>query len=259
VNGGVSLFCFTGILQSQPGRDYQRLTELVAHHRIGGLIFATNPFELIGSPILEQPGIHRVAIMGEKTYPNIPAVSPNGRSFLQRALAFCRERGRRRLAIVFSGNDLVEQAPGWANEHGLELPPHWMIRVGPQFPETARDVMRLLFAPGQSERPDALIITDDHLVEEAAAGLLAAGARVPAEVEVVGHANFPNPPRPVVPVTLLGCDVPELLQACVRLCGRLRRGEPCPDVTDFDAKFAWELANGQTGTQAPNRKPLEVA
>ena len=51
------------------------------------------------------------------------------------------------------------------------------------------------------DRPDALVITDDNLVPAATAGVLAAGRRVPADLEVVAHANFPHVTPSAVPAS----------------------------------------------------------
>ena len=95
---------------------------------------------------------------------------------------------------------------------------------------------------GQSERPDALIITDDNLVEYAAAGVIAAGMRVPEELEVVAHCNFPWPTPSVVPVKRLGYEVTRILQACLDSIDLQRSGQKALPVTQIPAVFEEEVS-----------------
>jgi DNA-binding LacI/PurR family transcriptional regulator len=92
-----------------------------------------------------------------------------------------------------------------------------------------------------ANRPDALIITDDNLVEHAQAGLIAAGIRVPDQVEVVEHCNFPWPPS-VLGTKRLGFDSHAILRACIDLIDRQRRNETVPGMTLVPAIFEEELA-----------------
>jgi DNA-binding LacI/PurR family transcriptional regulator len=97
-------------------------------------------------------------------------------------------------------------------------------------PETARNLIHLLMQG--AERPDALLIADDNLVEHATAGLVAAGVRVPDDLEVVAHCNFPHPTPSVLPVRRLGYDAREVMKACVESIDIQRRdGKTAPTVT----------------------------
>jgi DNA-binding LacI/PurR family transcriptional regulator len=65
------------------------------------------------------------------------------------------------------------------------------------------------------KRPNALIIYDDNLTDHVIAGLLRAGVRVPDELMVVTHANFPLPPGGDFPLTRIGFDCRQLLLQCL--------------------------------------------
>jgi hypothetical protein len=55
-----------------------------------------------------------------------------------------------------------------------------------------KNTAHLLLHDGQQVRPDALLITDEILVNSACAGILAAGARVGHDLDVVAHCNIPR-------------------------------------------------------------------
>jgi DNA-binding LacI/PurR family transcriptional regulator len=87
--------------------------------------------------------------------------------------------------------------------------------MGP--PMAVRNCLHLLFNRNQTERPDALLIGDDGWSEYAVAGLVVAGVRVPEDVEVVAHANFPAPASRVLPFRRLGWEVRQFLDTAVDL------------------------------------------
>jgi DNA-binding LacI/PurR family transcriptional regulator len=91
------------------------------------------------------------------------------------------------------------------------------------------------------DRPDGLIVADDNMVEHATAGLVAAGAKVGEELDVVAHCNFPWAGPTVLPLKRLGYDARTVLQTCIELIDRQRRGESVPAVTRIEAKFEEEV------------------
>jgi DNA-binding LacI/PurR family transcriptional regulator len=72
--------------------------------------------------------------------------------------------------------------------------------------------------------------------------LLAAGVRVPDDVAVVGHANWPMPPAKTLPVRLLGYDQRAMLRTAVEVIDRWRAGEKPPDAVTLPALWEEEVA-----------------
>ncbi len=101
----------------------------------------------------------------------------------------------------------------------------------------ARQVVMALMHTAPFARPDGLIITDDNLVEHATDGLLAAGIRVPDELTVIAHTNFPWPTPSHVPAIRLGFDVRDVLAACLDCIDRQRRGETPAAATHVPLVF----------------------
>jgi DNA-binding LacI/PurR family transcriptional regulator len=94
------------------------------------------------------------------------------------------------------------------------------------------------------ERPDGLIVADDNLVEHASAGIVDAMVRVPDDLEMVAHCNFPWPTPSVVKARRLGYDAREVVDACIRLLDRQRehRGQRMSQTQPIPARFEDELA-----------------
>jgi len=222
--------------------DRQRLMDLVNAHQLAGIIFGTAPYKLEGTPILEQPGIPRVAIMTQPVYPQVPAISYDGAAFLRRAFDHLQSHGCRRIAVLAAANDQLHALAAEVDKRGLLCPPHWQLMLLPQSAASACNCVRLLLQGPAGTRPDGLLILDDNLVEHTLAGVIAEQIRVPIDLEVVAHCNFPWPPNKMLPVTRLGFDSREVLRQCMHLIDRQRRGEPVPGLTHVAPVFEHELA-----------------
>jgi hypothetical protein len=81
----------------------------------------------------------------------------------------------------------------------------------------------------KSDRPDALVITDDALVSSTTAALVEAGAA--DAFEIVAHANFPAMTASAVTASRIGYDVREVLRICTETLDRLRTGQHTADAS----------------------------
>ena len=227
--------------------DYQRLLGWVEAQRLAGLIFAGNPYRLreMGSPLVTKPGVLRTAIMSEEGQCPFPTVYPDTSAFLPRAFDYLASCGRKRLAVVTLNIESttsvqLERIQALAAERGLTLQPYWLQGAVPGSPDWSRQIALLLLHGRQSEYPDALVITDDNLVEGVTEGVLASGVRG-AQLEVVAQANFPYPTRCHVPARRLGYDITRLMTTCLERIEQQRRGEDVPAHTTIPAIFEEEL------------------
>jgi DNA-binding LacI/PurR family transcriptional regulator len=186
-------------------------------------------------------------------YANVPVVWGDGAQWVAKALDHLVALGRRRVAVIDHGMgprfDALLQA-GLA-ERGMVSHRRWHQYVSLRtLAGTSNAVEMMMHDP---ERPDALLVEDDNFVEQALAGLAAAGMNVPDEVAVVGHANFPVAPTKVLPVRLLGYDVNLLLRTCVDLIDRQRAGEQVPGATvmpmlwEEEVSGQWAVGSRQSG------------
>lgn len=235
---------FHGIDSHTDTPDHHRLMDCLMTHQLAGLIFAFPPFELVGSPILEMPGIPRVAFSSQPISPNIPTVTSNPLSFVNSALDYLMERGRKRIALLlvpgYSSGTIRTCLDEALAQRGLEIPAHWRQICNQKTPEGACNAVQLLLHDRPETRPDGLIVFDDNLVEEAQAGLIAAGVRVPDDITVVEHCNFPWT-KSVLATKRLGYDSNQILRTCIDLIDRQRKGETVPSQTFIPTVFENEL------------------
>ena len=250
---GRQITFFHGINQHVDSEDRQRLLDMMQANRLAGMIFANSPVALVGSPLLEAPGIPRVAIMGEQRYPQVPVLTLGGERLLTRALDYLVAQGRSRIAIlnIEVNEEQDRELTRMLTSRGLAVPARWRQSLSRINPFSARHCVELLLQGPAADRPDGLIIRDDNLIEYALAGIVAAGVKVPDELEVVVHCNFPWPTGSVLPVQRLGINVCEVLRHAIEIIDRQRRGEPVAGVNLIPAVFEEELT-----TTAPGEHPV---
>jgi DNA-binding LacI/PurR family transcriptional regulator len=224
--------------------DFQKLVHEVQTHRLAGIIFTSHPYLVEHTPLLDESGIYRVAIMANQPNTGWPIVTPDPDSFWKKATQHLASVGCRRVAVVMPPRleDLMSRPiEEYIREAGLSTEPEWMQIVHLGAPESARGIMHLLMHPRQTERPDGLIISDDNFVEHAMGGLVAAGVRVPEELQIVSHCNFPYQMPSVMPVTRLGYNVRQVVQSCIENIERQRGKEEVPPVSYIPALFDEEV------------------
>jgi len=214
----------------QAEQHHRDLVSAVEAETVAGLIFSRTPFRFTGTAVMRDLCMPRVAIR-DHPMPGVMAISLPG--FYNRALEHLAKRGRRRVAIITitnRGDRFVQDRVAEVHAHGLITYRWWVQGVSPVDLRWATNVVELLLRSGGAERPDAIIIDDDNLVPQATAGIAATGLRVPDDVDVVVHTNFPWPTESAVPAMRFGSDVRRLVRTAVDLIERKRAGKDVPDV-----------------------------
>lgn len=236
---------FYGIREGIGSQDLERLTQDIRAQRIAGLIFSSERCLVPDTPLVDAPNLPRVVIRSVSSA-TLPSVWLDDEKLVTRALDYFHARGRKRVALLTHGGWLnnpirLDQFRKAAAARGMYFPQHWLQFGDLDYPGTARNVAQLLAMGNGKERPDALFIADDNLVEHAAGGIMAAGVAVPGDIELVGHCNFPWATPSVLPVKRLGYDAKDVLRACVDSIDAQRRGETVPSVTRIAPRFDDEM------------------
>lgn len=249
-DGPRTMTVYTGIA-TRDEQHYPRLLRDVQARRLAGLVFAVSPFYLVNTPVLDLPGLPRVAI-GDAPAAIPSLVSLEVERIFDLALDHFARLGRRRVALLtVPGIDPRHRERFFAGlaQRGLETRPEWVQAAVIEYPFWAEHLTRLLFRPGQGQVPDALLITDDNLVGPATAGLKALGI-TPDRLEVVAHANFPWPTASALDITRLGFDANALLQLCVADLERQRLAPERATSSSLAPVFARQTAG--TPASAPD-------
>lgn len=239
---GRQLTVYHGINRHHETEDYDRLLADVKSHRLAGIIFASTPIDVEGTPVLSEPNIARAAIMSPGGRFGIPAVYTEGGSFWTRVTGELRRLGRQRLAILTPplGSEKVNEIRAGLSRQGFDVPTKWAQVVPRGQHDAVANLMELLF-DNRADRPDCLVIQDDNCAESALAGLSAAGVSIPQDVDVIVHANFPLPSPTTLPIRRLGYDSRQVLQTCFDLLDGQRANQTVPASNAIFAQFEEEL------------------
>lgn len=255
-DGDRKMLCFYDVNGHSDSEDYQRLVRDVRNERLAGLIFASNPQYLDGTPLMEHAGMPRVAISAPRPGLSIATVEVHGFGVIARAVQHLASRGRRKIALlaksgVSTNTEYVNVYLAALKRHRLAPPPYWRQFVDIADHEAIVNATHMLLQRKQDPCPDALIVGDDSLLDAATAGLINAGVRIPRDVEVVAHCNFPLTAGNIVPVTRVGFDIRRVLNACIESIDLQRRGKTPPKAVTIPAQFESEITNRSSELKPP--------
>jgi DNA-binding LacI/PurR family transcriptional regulator len=229
-----------GHLESE---DFRRTLLAIRGHQVAGLIYASLPVHG-GQYLFTDTGVPEVCV-GFETRSPMAAVSLDHPGWLERALRYFVERGRRRVGLFYLPTDTdahYRTFLAWSARMGLETRSYWNQPCGEEF-NSARAHAELLARLPADDRPDALIIRDDNLEEPVLAGLLAGGAKVGTDILVLSHANFPTPYPKLAAVERLGFDVRRVLIEGMRLIDQARSGQEMEKRVLIPAIFESEFSD----------------
>jgi len=225
--------------------DSKRLLYEMQTYQLAGVIFAYNPEMVASTPLMQVLDVPMVAIMDRSNRFGVPVVKIDYHSFFSRALEALAQQGRKRVAAISPVGLRPEVSAHFfksASKYGFQAQPHWWLPVHLDAPEIARSYIRLLMNQHSKTRPDALIISDDQFVDEAMMGLQEMNIRVPQDIQVVAHGNFPISSPARLPIQRLGYSSQQVLSTCLDLIDRQRSEKTVPSLTAMKAVFENELS-----------------
>lgn len=226
--------------------DFQTVIQKITDQCLAGLIFMFPPKnnEVVAeSPIVTQTALPRVQVSTDGRDADMPSLYPDSRSFFSRAVEHLAARNCRRIAMlsITGVHSLDTQFHEALGQHGLSSPAYLNHFIEINSAKAANHVVQLLMQLPADKRPEGIIISDDHLVPGASAGLAALNLPSDQLPLTIGLANFPRPPSSTTPIIRLGFDCKRLLRLCVDYIDTLRKGEKVPAMTWLPAIFETEL------------------
>ncbi|MEM6551947.1 MAG: GntR family transcriptional regulator [Planctomycetota bacterium] len=227
---------FFGVSGPEDSDNHRKLLKEVEADRLAGIIFVGHPPE-ISPKLLEHPWLAKVAITTSPAAHRLPRVFPDRQSFVDRSLQQLSNQHAQRVAILTNGHPGFDAYDAAIADAGLQSQPHFRVAASLSDPNSAKHIVQLLLDRPADQRPDALIITDDNLVESALAGVLASGVSMPNDLQVVAHCNWPIETRTRLPITRLGFDAAAVLRTAMQHVEALRHDQPVPDATPVPAVF----------------------
>ncbi len=218
--------------------DYLRLTGDIRKERLAGMIFASPVFMIEKTPLVLEGRIPRIIIGDKNAKLGIPGISMNSQSFIERSLDYLEFRKCRRVAFISTRGQkgyFTEQLALSFAKRKFISPPQWWHLCHLEWTEAAVNIVRLLLSPEtDTERPDAILVGDDNLIGSVCKGVEAADIKVPKELEIVSHCNFPLSTKPCLPVKFIGYDTHAIMSRCIEILKLQKSSSGAPRTSMID-------------------------
>jgi DNA-binding LacI/PurR family transcriptional regulator len=214
----------------------------VANHLFAGVIFFSGTHLLADEKPFNDKSLGKVLVFVPQKHENIPIVNTDGIGMMIRAITYLKSKNRKRVAVLYmaDANTILQKED--FEKIGLEYKPQWTLKVGRSHPKAVEYIIPLLMDYPPEERPDALFIADDNLVEYAVSSVISLGLQIGKDIDIVGHCNWPWPVPCMAPIERIGFNVQDLLKECLELIARQRDGEVLGEtITVIPALFENEL------------------
>ena len=219
-----------------------QLEEDIAAHRVAGLMLIWMDGQVADdSPLWTQSDMPRVLFFDCRN--QWPSVGFDIQAFFATAIEHLLSAGRKRIAhLGFRKSAALEPLFGnQVRQRGLVCPAYFDQQIGRSSHEVATGIVHLLMSLPPEQRPDGLIISDDHLVEHVQTGLIDAGVRVGVDVSVVASCNYPISTPSVLPMARLGFDCSQLARAMIERIDQQRAGLTPEHLTLIPPQFEHEI------------------
>lgn len=245
---GLNFTIYAGLNGYESEADYIRLRDDIQFERLAGIIFASSPHLLYGTPlyqtIVDKKELAKVAFMSGDSH-DFPIVTNSTNGYVSMIMDYLAGQGVKRLAIlaamseersnkVLGENAYLEAAA----KRNIQILPHHIQVMYHGIAPRAKQLVQLLLHCRDQERPDALVITDDSLVEAACQGIADAGSVLPKSFITIGYCNFPAIPSTAVPLCLYGMNVNCFLDKCISLLMEQLQGNAIAPLTLLPYQFS---------------------
>ena len=247
--------CFFGCRDPFAEGDTSGLRSALEEDRLTGLI-VVDPANWKPTRPVSIPTV----IIGSGNVQSHPVVSLSDETWINRATTELLQHGCKRVAVLNNaarGPEQVREIVRGVTDRGMIVRPQWVQGIFADYAHWARSCAHLLAQRQVAEPIDALLITDDSLVEHAVGGLVDARVDVPGDIRVIAHCNFPWPTPSAVPVRRLGHDLRELLLTAGGVLDRMISGQRVKSVTRLNVIFENERVHASLS--GPTAGPIAVA
>ncbi len=224
---------YDGISGHIDDTSYAKLEDDIRHYRVAGIISVV-PYKFVHLPAMAICRRNRIPVVGlpaRGSFGDLIILRPDPDKVLRCGVRYLALQGVRKVALIMqeTDEDVAEKAAGLIREFGLETRPYWLLSVPAAAKNTARRLAHLMMLC--KEKPDALFITDDILVEPVTRGLVDAGKNRPRKLRVLGACNFPYPTPSRVAADRIGFDITEILEKSAALIDAQRNVGKAPRET----------------------------
>ena len=245
--------------ENAPDPAHDELAENLAGGRVSGIVLARGPLNARWKTLLTRSGLPVVR------QEHVQSVEQGYGQMIRAGARFLVESGRRNLAMLFGSDpwDDPSRETNWKetarqtfletlNSFGAQSRDSWIRGdFRPNTPGAGYEQFKEIWMAGE-EKPDGLLICDDHLFLDAAIAILEIGIRVPDQLMVVTQANKDSGMLYPFPTARMECDIDFAAQSLGRLLIKRIRNEPIHEPR-ARMPFRWVGAEAVLSRANPSR------
>jgi|GEM_PF-1813056 len=205
-NTNCRFIIYTDINGHKDKKNYIRLFRDVVSESLAGIIFATPPHNIDRTELLQElisrKYLPKVVMMANMVdYPDFSKINSPTENFINKIFNFLESKSIKRLSVLNALTDKSQLLPyekeifAEAKKRKIELPKYNFQSRSSTYASRSDEIVHLMLSKVKNERPQALWVTNDTLVEGALKGVVDAGLNVPDDLLVVSHYNFPDNPE----------------------------------------------------------------
>lgn len=232
--------------------SYIRLYDDIMRDCIAGVIFIVSVAKLKHTPLYKEvcsrKNLMKVALNGAYDIDEeIPRISFQNNGVIEKIFDFLEMKKVKKLAVISAligdGSDFKVPNEDYifseAAKRGIELRrSNFQVRYPDLAPRT-RELAELLFSGKAEDCPDGLWIMTDSLVKAATQGILDAGIKVPDDLTVISHCNFPMQPDAKVATSWYGVDILNFIDKALEIMHKNRSGDKVGLSTFVPIRFCF--------------------
>jgi DNA-binding LacI/PurR family transcriptional regulator len=235
---GCTFTIYDGLNGHTDEPDYIRLYEDMTDEKLAGVIFTTKPNLLFDTPlfkdILANKNLAKVAHSSPNKFPELPIIDFEPEEMETNILDFLKKENVKKLAVVDLQESLKKGSETTTQRkickaiknYDIDLPRcNFQVRH-PELAERTDELVEMMLNCKEEQLPDALLIANDALVESATRGIIASGLKIPQDMIVISHCNFPGKPLSNVETSWYGLDVYKFMDLAIDIMKKQHNGLP---------------------------------
>jgi len=244
-------------LDSSAGATGERLRSFLSW-RLGGLVIVGYGPEAIGREDLERAmGSTAVVTVADEAWPSCSTVHGDRQAAARLAVEHLQTLGHQRIGLLADDNEKTRLVREELERVGSELGDRDIVGKADADADGWFDLgKRFAVAP---DRPSAVFAWSPPAAGRFAAGFLAEGGRIPADLSIVVHSRTRTDEAAGLPLTAAGAPVDRLAEATVDLLQRAMAAQkadgPFAEQVRVEPELIVRRSSGRSPVQVPAEPP----
>lgn len=198
--------------------EAQRLLDKLSRRMFAGVFFVHRLNRSLPQRVFRDYPDLPITALSDEYSKNVHRIKFAVETCVEKVVSCAKQQGARKIGSISRGEqEGSKHLQATAERYGLECRPEWILFSPEKYLAGVKNLVRLLFTLPPHQRPDTLYITDDNLLPLIEAALIEIGIKVPDELKLICHFNFPDKTRTVLPVKKIGYDVRDILNLNVEM------------------------------------------